>query len=189
MLAVFVDVPKPSQHRHCSIQQYLGPFRLASFRLEQHAADNANLKETDVDFSKPYEICSPEVVAEDFDGEVVILNLNDGHYFSLNTSGREIWQAILAGTTLQTIIDTLRTAAPSLEVPACEFIKRLEELNLIREAQTNTASRDEPSDLQGWGEEEPPQIDVFDDLADLILADPIHDVDAETGKWPLRESA
>ena len=30
---------------------------------------------------------------------------------------------------------------------------------------------------------EPPQIEVFDDLAELIFADPIHDVDEQVG-WP-----
>jgi hypothetical protein len=32
----------------------------------------------------------------------------------------------------------------------------------------------------------PPTVEIFDDLADLILADPIHDVE-ETAGWPVRK--
>ena len=37
--------------------------------------------------------------------------------------------------------------------------------------------------LQGPWSEQPAHIEVFDDLAGLIFADPIHDVDEQIG-WP-----
>ena len=38
-----------------------------------------------------YEINAPDVIAETFDGEPVILNLADGRYFSLSGIASSIW--------------------------------------------------------------------------------------------------
>lgn len=127
-----------------------------------------------------YEICAPEVVAEVFDGEIVILNLASGFYFSLNPAGCKIWHALLDGATPQAILDSIPTGAASRKTPVCDFVQRLCELDLIRPTHDASAAPSAPVDWQDLAGDVDPQIDVFDDLADLILADPIHDVDVES---------
>ena len=147
-----------------------------------------------MNFDTSYEICSPAVMSEDFDGETVILNLEDGRYFSLRGSGNDVWNALMAGSAPRSIVTSVRRVRADWEVATTEFLQRLVALGLIRPTVTSTSGatrNDDESSSVTWsstanGDE--PGIDVFEDLAELILADPIHDVDADEG-WPIRKAA
>ena len=142
-----------------------------------------------MDFSTRVEICSPEVLAEDFDGDIVILNLEDGNYFNLGKSAPQIWSSLMSGVTPQSLLEQVSKRRPDMADSVRHFITRLFELKLIRPADSDAEILVAPSiewdELAATGA---PEIDVFDDLANLILADPIHDVDADAG-WPIRRSA
>lgn len=128
-----------------------------------------------------YTINAPDVVAEDLDGEIVILNLANGHYFNLCGIAGPIWSLLLAGHTPQSIFMSIEARRPELVEGSSKFVQRLIELNLIcprRDAGTVPA---EPIDELWSGDG--PTIEVYDDLAELIFADPIHDVDEQAG-WP-----
>ncbi len=114
-----------------------------------------------------FQLTGPDVVGEEFDGEVVVLNLRTGQYFGLNESGAALWGAILAGA----------DPADIAGISGSEFAARLVELGLISQ------SAEPPVPAEKLTLDITPMIDVYDDLSDLILADPIHDVDAEKG-WP-----
>ena len=133
-----------------------------------------------MNLSIPYEICAPEVVAEVFDGEIVILNLTSGCYYSLNPTGGMIWQALLDDATPQAILDSIPTSGSSRKTSVCDFVQRVLGLDLIRPKHEASVVSTSPIHWQDVADDANPQIDVFDDLADLILADPIHDVDVET---------
>lgn len=131
--------------------------------------------------SSTYAINAPDVVAEDFNGQIVILNLANGHYFSLAGIGAPIWSSLLAGHTPHTILVSIEEKRPDLAEGASEFLGRLVELDLIRPHGNGAGGHAALLGLDWSGE--PPQIEVFDDLAELIFADPIHDVDEQVG-WP-----
>ena len=128
-----------------------------------------------------YTINAPDVVAEDFDGKVVILNLGDGRYFSLEGIASQIWALLVAGASPKAICESIEAHQPSLTRISSDFVDRLIELKLIRPRDSEAGDIPAPTD-QTWSDEEP-RIEVFDDLAELILADPIHDVDEQAG-WP-----
>lgn len=128
-----------------------------------------------------YAISAPDVVSEDFNGQVVILNLSDGRYFSLGGIAPSVWNNLLEGNTPQAILDSVAAQRPELTAETARFVEQLVELGLISQHDGNG------SDFSGvvtdaWAGE-PPRIEVFDDLAELIFADPIHDVDEQAG-WP-----
>jgi hypothetical protein len=100
-----------------------------------------------LDPNSGYTINAPDVVAEDFNGQTVILNLSDGRYFNLGGIASPIWNNLLRGRRQTEAGDSLATAVNDV-----------------------------------WSGERP-QIEIFDDLAELIFADPIHDVDEQVG-WP-----
>jgi coenzyme PQQ synthesis protein D (PqqD) len=133
------------------------------------------------DTSSTYAINAPDVVAEDFNGQIVILNLANGHYFSLGGIASAIWSLLLAGHTSQSILSSIQAKQPALADKSLAFLKRLIELNLVRAQASGAAGPLEPIGETWSGEA--PQIEVFDDLAELIFADPIHDVDERVG-WP-----
>ena len=136
---------------------------------------------TAADPSCQYEINAPDVVSEDFTGQIVILNLANGHYFSLGGIASAIWTLILAGHTPRSVFGSIQAKRPELVEPSMEFVARIVELNLVRAREANAGDASSAIDEAWLGDG--PQIQVYDDLAELVSADPIHDVDEQEG-WP-----
>lgn len=141
--------------------------------------------------------CSPAVVSEVIAGEAIIMNLESGRYFSALGSGAAIWNWITQGRTIGEIGALLARryrldegfAAAQLD----SFLAELRSHELIVEEPgatgvqlvDATAPSVSEADSIEPGEAEPyvpPQLSVYSDMKDLLLLDPIHDVDA-TG-WP-----
>ena len=138
---------------------------------------------TALDIRKSYAINAPDVVAEDFDGEIVILNLANGHYYALQGLAQRIWPLLLDGHTPESILANIASRRPDLADTAPAFIARLVELNLVI-----AAPKPAPGRLEESWEGKAPAIEVYDDLAELIFADPVHDVDEQAG-WPKKRTA
>ena len=135
-----------------------------------------------MNISYAYSINAPNVVAEDFNGQIVILNLANGHYYSLQGIASQIWMLLIDGHTPGDILASIERKRREMVEESSQFIRRLLELNLIV-ANAEDVSCSLPIDATWLSES--PQIEVFDDLAELIFADPIHDVDEQAG-WPKR---
>lgn len=127
-----------------------------------------------------YQLANPDIVFERFGEDLVVLNLRSGQYFGFNGSGALVWRALSGGVAAS----KLRSAGMSQQ--ALEpFLSALIDNGLLV-AQTSTDIELEPV-LQAElaMASEAPTVEVYEDLADLIMADPIHDVDVNTG-WPNR---
>ena len=134
-------------------------------------------------------INTPNVVGEEFDSEVVVVNLDSGYYFSLLGSAKDIWRTLANGVTepeeiiavLQKNLDCTGVDVSNVVLPFLDEMLALEILVL----DDATSSRD-PGPLQNSDGVrrlfEPPCLETFSDLQDILLLDPIHDVD-EAG-WP-----
>lgn len=124
-----------------------------------------------------YQIAGHHITSEQFADEAVVLNLHTGQYFGLNGPARAYWERIISGVSLR-----VSFASPDETTRAEAFVQTLIEYGLIVPTEAATASVSEQAVIAGE-----PVIDVYDDLADLILADPIHDVDASAG-WPVQST-
>jgi len=115
---------------------------------------------------------SPELVWDESGGEVVLINLNSGRYFSLNGSASEVWTHCLNSAELCAV------SFPS-SVNIEKFLETLLEQALV------TAIPHSSTQFIGGNHDvaEEPQIEVHSDLAEMLLLDPIHDVDSQLG-WP-----
>lgn len=138
-----------------------------------------------------YEISAPEVVAEDFEGEIVVLNLLNGKYFSLLGPTADLWRDISQGHRPSDLLQ--RVAASGCDTESLSAILgTLIGEQLIRPAAENgnaevpavDTARVLPVLLAGMPL---PAIEAFDDMSELILADPIHDVEEDIG-WPVKRS-
>lgn len=125
-----------------------------------------------------YKTAGPDIVFEQFDGDLVVLNLATGQYFGFNPSAAAIWSALMAGATPQQV-QSSGHSAPELG----QFVDRLVALGLMVADPDATSSWHDDMRQQLAADLTPPTVDVYEDLADLIVADPIHDVDQKTG-WP-----
>jgi hypothetical protein len=130
----------------------------------------------------------PEVVSETIDGEVIIINLDSGTYYSLNDLSAAVWTYIEQGASVNQIVGKLSAVyAANANLIATElpqFVEQLLAENLIVENGAESASPSD-DDLSLPPVFSTPTLEKFSDMQDLLLLDPIHDVD-EAG-WPLPE--
>ena len=136
---------------------------------------------------------APAVVAEVIDGEAVIMDLASGHYFSTQHVGCEIWRAIDRGASRSAIVATLVSTYEVEPLVASEavatFVGELMERKLVVE--TNGEARATEQPVNGSTEQRlafaSPVLNSYTDMEELLLLDPIHDVD-QAG-WPMPKSA
>lgn len=125
-----------------------------------------------------YKVAGPDIVFEQFDGDLVVLNLGTGQYFGFNAAAAAVWTVLMAGVRPEQMV------VCGLELSSLStFVERLVALGLIvPDPQGSGTLTNELRSLLTT-DTSPPTVDTYDDLADLIVADPIHDVDQRAG-WP-----
>lgn len=135
-------------------------------------------------------INQPNVVGEEFEGEVVAVHLVTGTYFSLPGSAGTIWQRLAAGATAGQVHQYVKeqfdcSSERSVDEAVSRFLDELRALDLITSDPWPAGMAPAPSATVNLTDRRPfqePAIEAFDDLQDILLLDPIHDVD-EAG-WP-----
>ncbi len=137
-----------------------------------------------------YRVNGDKVAHQMIDGEVVILNLERGHYYSLIGTAAAIWNGVERGVTLAEVVHDLSTRytdpESTIEPAARTFLGELVAEELVV-ADSGPASNGQAPYGDGGKPVatrpfETPTIEKYTDLEALLVLDPIHDVD-ETG-WP-----
>ena len=140
-----------------------------------------------------FKINTPTVVSESFDDEVVIINLDNGNYYSTNETAAVIWELIDQGVLPEEIIREInqRYAGDPEEIGKTvrSFLTELREENLIVPDESERTgvidALNPPPDIVPEKDEPEfaaPVLQVYNDMKELLLLDPVHEVD-ETG-WP-----
>lgn len=132
---------------------------------------------------------APQVVREVFDDEVIIINMESGNYFSLNNTGAYVWTLIEAGYQADGIVGRLCDEFEGADASAVSQVKELLD-KLLKEGLIEPGAGPAPAlspvaRLAAKAPFEKPTLAVYTDMQELLLLDPIHDVD-ETG-WPQRQ--
>jgi coenzyme PQQ synthesis protein D (PqqD) len=135
-----------------------------------------------------YRVNSPQVISETVGGETIIVNLASGHYFSLQGTAVDIWEGVERGEAAESIVLELeqRYEAGDGEIGAA-VQKLLDEFAAaeLLVADANGAGTVATASAQDVGERVPfvtPSFATFTDMQDIILLDPVHEVD--TRGWP-----
>jgi len=128
----------------------------------------------------------PETASELFDGELVIAHYGSGLYFSLSPVGALIWQGLRHGLsdveTAAWLSEKLSGNAAEMASASLDFVGQLAAEGLIIAVDSRATSGELPVVPAGvW---QAPVVERFDDLQELLLLDPVHDV-SEAG-WPHR---
>ena len=131
-------------------------------------------------------IASPPCVADNFAGEIVALNLDTGFYFSLPGLAGAIWRDLVAGHAVEDIVTELTATDAELGSAGRRFVDSLVEHGLMCEvpAPGGLPAVPEFRQMIAAGHREI-TLTPFDDMKDLVMTDPIHEVDEEAG-WPMR---
>lgn len=136
-----------------------------------------------------YRVNSPHVISETVGGETIIVNLASGHYFNLQATAVDVWRGLERGEALEGIVLELerRYEAEDGEIHAA--VEKLADDFVAAEliVADGTGAGEAPSaPPQDVGEDRapfaPPGFTTFTDMQDIILLDPVHEVD--TRGWP-----
>jgi hypothetical protein len=130
-------------------------------------------------------VISDGIVAEEFDGEIVLIDAVRGLYFSLQGAAMELWRAFAAERAVADVLDAFCAQVAGADRDALrEVIGRMRENDLLVPAM-RAPSTSAPAMRVLSLTFAPPVLEVYSDLAELIAIDPVHEVDAAAG-WPLR---
>src|SRR3982750_1034731 len=138
-----------------------------------------------------FRVNTPTVTHETIDGEAVIINLDSGNYYSLVEVGAFIWSLVEKGasaTELQNlVVQTYEGNATDIDQGVQELLLQLQQENLIApiegaEAVIQINQVPISENNQEKPRFSPPLLHKYSDMQELLLLDPIHDVD-DAG-WP-----
>jgi hypothetical protein len=137
--------------------------------------------------TRRFRVNSPRVMHETIEGEVIVIDLTTGSYYSLRDASADIWREIESGASEARIGAELehRYEGPQAEIQA-GVGRLLDELAAEGLIEPSDASDDEPPALPTAAAArvpfQPPVLEKHSDMQDLILLDPVHEVGPRG--WP-----
>jgi hypothetical protein len=136
-----------------------------------------------------FRVNEPDVVYETFEGEVVVVNLDTGNYYSLSGTGPAIWTDLVGGFGIDEIAERIQSrytgGSDAILAAIAAFTDRLVGEKLLIGA-GSPAARVQSSLIETAANRAPfapPLIENYEDMQDLLMLDPIHEVD--TAGWPV----
>ena len=130
---------------------------------------------------------SPWVTHERLDDEVIAINLETGAYYALDDVAADCWIVAAGGAEVDDLVAIVVERYEVDEPRAREEIQRfVDELVDERLVMTDDGVHGGAPSLPAATGQRPyvtPAVQKYDDLEDLLLLDPIHEVD-EAG-WPV----
>jgi len=134
------------------------------------------------------------VIFEAIDDEIVIINLDVGHYYHLTGVAAAIWTLLERNGSKDRIVTTVAAHFNLSEELINEqvqcFLDELENEKLVilnMQSTVEEGSEQVEHEFKAVGEFVTPRLEKYADMKDLLLIDPIHEVD-EHG-WPNRPPA
>lgn len=133
----------------------------------------------------------PSTVHERFGDETVILNLDSGSYYSVEGSGTAIWSLVSGGASEAAILERMRAdyAGNGDEIASAttKFLDQLVAESLVQpdtavdggDGEPASAAAGAPNPANAFSS---PVLQKYTDMEEMLLLDPIHEVD-EQG-WP-----
>lgn len=124
------------------------------------------------------------VMSEVLDDEAVIVDLASGHYHAASGVALTVWSAVTGGATLaeatMAVVEHHPGTPDDAGAQIATFVTELEQRGLIEPLEA--AGRTGGHVHAGTGPWSPPTLESYDDLEDLLLLDPVHEVTADG--WP-----
>lgn len=125
------------------------------------------------------------VVFDTIDGEVLAIRSDTGTYYAMAGPAATAWSAVVSGQPMGDIATAVATHhgtdAATVGEALAEFYKLLADESLLIEADGNADDISLPPETAGttWAA---PVFEKYTDMEDLLLFDPIHEV--QPSGWP-----
>lgn len=120
------------------------------------------------------------------EGQAIVINFTTGMYYGTSSLGSAALDALLSGASVEATVAAIKAlpgCPADIDASMATFVDALLEKEVVVPAETNPAAVvaiDESALADGFLL----SVDEFTEVQDLILADPVHDVDVEQG-WPI----
>lgn len=115
-----------------------------------------------------------DVAAKVIDGELIIIRLSDGTYYSMDNVGTTVWQMIDAGTDLSTLVGAVasRYGAPLADVQSdiAALLRQLIEEALVLPSDGAVATPSSPASATAAYQK--PKLNIYRDMGNLLALDP-----------------
>src|SRR5262245_2809058 len=138
-----------------------------------------------------FECNAPGVIFERFEDETVVINLDSGNYYTLDAMAAAVWERLnesigLGALTAEIQRDYTGDAAEIAQAIR-EFVGLLLSEQLVRPVLAPAGNGSRPAAErtaapQPKGAFHAPQVGKYNDMAEMLLLDPVHDVDG--AGWP-----
>ncbi len=139
---------------------------------------------------KAYQLDSTNIATEIFDNEAVLINIPQGKYYNVRgNTGIRILEMLREPTSFESIISTISNGFETdnetdLKTELEGFINQLANENIIIPATEVSSFEIEDTDFKYPYEKA--ELEIFDDMQELIMLDPVHDVESFKG-WPQKK--
>lgn len=132
-----------------------------------------------------YIIDNDVTLSEKVDLDTVVINLSNGCYYNFNATASYIWELIGAGTSKDEIVtqysDSFKLSKEETDSEVSEILNTITSGDLARLVTEKPVVAIQPVEIPAYIT---PQIETFDDMQEMLLLDPIHEV-TEKG-WPYK---
>lgn len=128
-----------------------------------------------------------EFAFEEFEGEILVLNLLEGTYYALGGTTPLFWADLTSGVKPARIVSKLQAATKTNETEIAgslaSFLDQLVAEQILLPADSAAEPAEAAAAYSPSQAYSPPVMEKHVDMQDLLTLDPIHDVDPERG-WP-----
>jgi hypothetical protein len=141
-----------------------------------------------LDPSSGYRLAEPDVIHQMFGEEIVAIDLRSGNYFSLSPVAGQVWlllgsEGALIDDVVSALVERYGLSPDRLLADLRPFLSELVGLELIVPCAAPPRPATDISLSEANASYAPPSLSTYNDLAELLLLDPVHEVDAAAG-WP-----
>lgn len=119
--------------------------------------------------------------------QAIVIDSELGVYYAMNTLASHVFEKLIKGASIQMLADALK------KIPDCPqdihirieaFVASLVACEMLLEDSGNNYEEAIEANQMWFIDGDELIVESYGDMVDLILADPVHDVDAEYG-WPV----
>lgn len=140
--------------------------------------------------SPAFESNTPDVVFEAYPDETVLIHFPTGHYYSLDSVGQQLWEALCTGVAVDDVVlwaQSYYSGDPeTIGAVVVGFAQALAKEKLLRRLDAPIAAENASLPELATEGERPrfvsPNLSRFGDMQQMLLFDPVHEV-TEAG-WP-----
>ncbi|GHV57727.1 hypothetical protein FACS1894182_07370 [Bacteroidia bacterium] len=135
-----------------------------------------------------YSINKKKMFCDIADNFAIVINSETGIYYGINNFGTSVFEYLLRGSSPEAILDELNKlpgVPADIEQRLAAFIEELKAKEIIIEGAETVKNEIAINPEFASADEFKLEVSEYADAQELLLADPIHDVDEELGWQPV----